>query len=94
MKLRVRLKHGAREELLALLKLKNIGRIRARKLYNNKIRDISELKKADLSLLVHLIGEKTALDVKKQVGEEVDEGKIRVKENRKKGQLSLNDYKG
>ena len=66
-KLRLRLKHGAKEELLPLLKLKDIGRVRARKLYNNHIRDIGDVKKADLSTLSYLLGKGVAEKVKKQV---------------------------
>ena len=35
-KLRLRLKHGIKEELLPLVKMQGIGRIRARRLYSNK----------------------------------------------------------
>lgn len=93
MKLRFRLQHGVKEELLLLLKLKNIGRVRARKLFSNQIRDISDVKRANIATLSQLLGEKIAIDVKHQVGEEFDPSKIKVKENKRKGQLSLNDYK-
>ena len=87
-KLRIRIKYGAREEILTLLKLKNIGRKRARKLYFNKIKDIGDLKKADITTLSQLIGKKTAADIKEQLGEKVE----KIKENKRKGQISLNDY--
>jgi helicase len=93
MKLRLRLQHGVKEELLPLLKLKNIGRVRARKLFSNQIKDISDVKRADITSLVQLLGDKVAIDVKHQVGEEFDPAKIKVKENKRKGQLSLNDYR-
>ena len=89
-KLRLRMKHGAKEELLPLLQLRNIGRIRARKLYFNEIKDIADVKKADLMKLAQVLGKNIALDVKKQVGQ--DFGKIKVKENKRKGQISLKDY--
>ena len=68
-KARVRLEYGAKEELLPLLRLKNIGRVRARKLYSNGIKDIGDVKKATTTTLKQLLGEKTAEDVKRQVGE-------------------------
>ncbi len=68
-KLRLRLKYGAKEELLALLQLKNIGRVRARKLFRNNIKDIGEVKKVELITLQKIIGKKTAIDIKKQVGQ-------------------------
>ncbi|RLF04804.1 MAG: hypothetical protein DRJ64_06390, partial [Thermoprotei archaeon] len=89
-KTRLRLKHGAKEELLPLLRLKGIGRVRARRMYNNKIRDLGEVKEVDYVKLAQIIGKKVALDVKKQVGQ--DFSKVKVKENKRKGQISLNDY--
>src|SRR3989344_1898455 len=88
LRLRLRLKYGAKEELLTLLKLKNIGRVRARNLYKNRIKDIADLKKADITRLVQILGKETALSVKEQLGQKIPE----VKENKKKGQISLLDY--
>lgn len=92
MKLRMRLKHGAKEELLPLLQLKNIGRVRARKLFSNMIKDIGDVKAADITTLSQLIGVKVAIDVKQQVGQEFEPDKVKVKEGKRKGQLSLKDY--
>ena len=89
-KLRLRIRYGVKEELLTLLKLKNIGRVRARKLYFNKIKTIGDVKKAELGTLVQILGKKVALDVKEQVGQSFKN--IKVKENKRKGQISLNDY--
>jgi len=72
-KLRFRIRYGVKEELLALLRLKGIGRVRARKLFNNKIKDLGDIKKADISTLTSLLGKKIAMDVKKQVGQEIKE---------------------
>jgi helicase len=88
LKLRFRLKYGVKEELLALLKLQNIGRVRARKMYSHGIKDIEDVKKADAATLAQLLGRKVAIDVKKQVGEEV---KV-VPERKRKGQISLGDF--
>jgi len=93
MKLRMRLKHGAKEELLPLLQLKNIGRVRARKLFSNMIKDIGDVKAADIGTLRQILGDKIAVDVKQQVGQEFEPSKVQVKEGKRKGQLSLNDYK-
>ena len=43
LKLEMRLKHGVKEELLELVKVKNIGRKRARKLYNAGIRNFEDI---------------------------------------------------
>ena len=69
-KLRIRMRYGAKEELLPLLRFQGIGRVRARILFRNKIKDIGYVKNADLSLLKQLIGEKTSLSIKKQAGDE------------------------
>ncbi len=87
-KLRLRLKYGVKEELLPLVRLENIGRVRARILFRNRIKDMKDLKSADLSTLTQLIGEKVALSVKRQLGQE----KLEVPENKRKGQISLRDW--
>jgi len=91
-KVRVRLKYGAKEELLPLLKLKNIGRVRARKMYNNKLKSLTDVKSVDITTLAFLIGRVTAVSVKKQLGQEFDPKKVIVKEKKRKGQKSLMDY--
>lgn len=67
-KLRVRIKYGVKEELLALLKLKNIGRVRARKMFDAGLKTLKDVKEINISRLGKLIGEKTAGNVKKQLG--------------------------
>ncbi len=91
-KTRFRLQYGVKEELLPLLKLIGIGRVRARTLFNNKIRSIEDVKKADILFLSQLIGKATALAVKQQVGQEFRAEKVQVRENKRKGQISLKDY--
>lgn len=91
-KLRLRLKYGVKEELLTLLKLKNIGRVRARKLFNNKVKTIADVKNADISLLVQLLGKKTALDVKEQIGQKIDGAGVKEKREKGKEQVSLSDF--
>ena len=91
-KTRFRLKYGVKEELLRLLKLKGIGRIRARKLFNNGIKDLGDIKKTDIVSLTQLIGKKTTIEIKEQVGEKVSPDDIKIKENKRKGQISLMDY--
>jgi helicase len=87
-KLRLRLKYGVKEELLPLIRLEGIGRVRARTLFRNRIKDLKDLRETDISTLSQLIGEKTALSVKKQIGEDV----AQVPQNKRKGQISLRDW--
>jgi helicase len=87
-KIRLRLKHGAKEELLPLLKLENIGRVRARKLFNAGIKDIRAVKKASAADLTQLLGNKIALSIKEQVGQKVKE----IKKGARKGQTSIKKF--
>ncbi len=78
-KLRIRVKNGIREELIPLIKLKNIGRARARKLYFNEIKTIGDVIKVDLSKLTQILGKKTAIEIKKQVGQNFETEKTKEK---------------
>ncbi|MBY6287176.1 DEAD/DEAH box helicase [Nanohaloarchaea archaeon H12] len=69
-KLRLRLEHGIKEELLNLIKYDQIGRVRARKLYDHGIRDQEDIREVNFEKLKKLIGKKTGKKLKKQVGEE------------------------
>ncbi len=66
-KTRLRVKYGISEELVALIKLKGIGRVKARRLHNAGIRKISDIMKAPKQGLEKLLGPKTAEEVLKQV---------------------------
>ena len=70
----LRLEHGIRAELLPLVKLKGIGRIRARTLFSNGFRDLAKLKQTPVATLAQLpgFGDKVARDLLRQVGVDVD----------------------
>lgn len=92
-KLRLRLKHGAKEELLPLLQLRNIGRVRSRALFARGVRTIADVKAADLAALARSLGSKAiALDIKDQVGQKMAPEDVEVKPNKRKGQISLKDW--
>ena len=69
-RLRTRVRHGVKEELLELVSLRGIGRARARRLYSARYRTLKGLKAASVEELarVELIGRKTAESIKKQLG--------------------------
>jgi len=69
-KLRLRIQHGIKEELLNLITYDQIGRVRARKLYDHGIRDQEDIREVSFEKLKKLIGTKTGKKLKKQVGEE------------------------
>ncbi|MCK4952207.1 DEAD/DEAH box helicase [Candidatus Bathyarchaeota archaeon] len=83
-KITERVKRGVKEELLPLVKLEGIGRVRARILYNADLRTLNDLKKVPFDKLIKLpfIGSKIAKEIKEQVG-----GYIKSKDwkNLKKG---------
>ncbi|OKY77876.1 MAG: Replicative superfamily II helicase BRR2 [Candidatus Methanohalarchaeum thermophilum] len=64
-----RLKYGIKEELLPLIDINGIGRVRARNLFKNNYKSISKLRKADLSELKEIegIGEKVAKKIKENI---------------------------
>ncbi|MFH1179032.1 MAG: DEAD/DEAH box helicase [Candidatus Bathyarchaeota archaeon] len=73
--LRTRVKHGVSKNLLPLVRLKGIGRVRAQILYNSGYSTHEKLKRADLRQLtaLPLIGPRLAKTIKEQVGGLVDE---------------------
>ncbi|MFC2175016.1 DEAD/DEAH box helicase [archaeon] len=66
-----RIKYGVRGELLPLVELKGIGRVRARKLFNASIKTIPDIEKTPATDLARVLGPRVAESVKKQLGEEV-----------------------
>ncbi len=67
-KLRFRLRYGVKEELLPLIKLEGIGRVRARKLFKAGIKDLGGIRRATFEQLKSVLGAAMAESVKKQVG--------------------------
>lgn len=92
LKLRTRLKNGAKEELLPLLRLKDVGRIRARKLHDAGVRDVAGLQRIDASSLGQLVGKAVAIKLKGQVGQKIDDKDVQIKPRKRKGQIALTDW--
>jgi helicase len=89
-----RVKHGVSKKLLPLVRLKGIGRVRARVLYNSGLTGISELKRAQLQRLVALplIGPRLAKSIKEQVGGLVEEEEWKNLDKAEKEQKALTDF--
>ncbi|MEK6961209.1 MAG: helicase-related protein [Nanoarchaeota archaeon] len=87
-KTKMRLKYGVKEELLALLKLEGVGRVRSRKLFHAGLKDLGVLRDCDLTTLSQLVGPSLAASIKQQLGVEVGI----VPRGTRKGQLSLKKY--
>jgi len=58
-----RLKYGASKELVSLLYIKNIGRKRARKLYDNGIGSVDKIKSTPFSEVSKLFGNKITIKI-------------------------------
>lgn len=71
--LRIRVFYGIKEELLQLVSLKGIGRVRARNLYNSGFKSLKDIKMASMEELekVPTIGKGIALDIKRQLSREM-----------------------
>ena len=63
-----RVSKGIKRELLPIVKLEGIGRVRGRTLFNAGYRSIEDIKHADMDTLVTLLGPALAKKVKGQVG--------------------------
>lgn len=63
--MQLRLRSGIKKELVPLIRVKGVGRVRARKLYGKGIQNPSDLKKADYKKLALIVGEKTAAKIRK-----------------------------
>ncbi|MDD3622217.1 MAG: ATP-dependent DNA helicase [Methanofollis sp.] len=68
-----RVKHGIKRELLPLIKLRGIGRVRARRLFNAGLTTPEDIKNAGVRRLAPVLGEKTAASVIVQAGGTVEE---------------------
>jgi helicase len=68
--LRARVENGVKPELLPLVRLKGIGRMRGRMLFNAGLRTIEDLKRATIPQLtsIPLIGPQLAKTIKEQIG--------------------------
>lgn len=94
-RLLVRVENGIREELLPLISLRGIGRVRARAIYSAGYRSIEDLKRASVSDLRRIpqIGPETVKSILEQVGGTVTKEEWSSVASRKgTRQLSIDDY--
>ncbi|XGI83468.1 DEAD/DEAH box helicase [Halorutilales archaeon Cl-col2-1] len=94
---RKRVSDGVREELLDLVAVRGIGRVRARRLYDAGFKSRDDLRTGDIEEIASLLGKKTAAKVVSEAGREVSpdeieaavEGKAAVEETK---QSSIGDF--
>ncbi len=85
-KFRIRLQYGIKGELIPLVKLRDIGRIRSRILYKNGLTSLEKLREISYEKLSLVIGAKVAKSIKDQL-----EGKKETKEAIEH-QITLKDF--
>jgi len=92
--LMTRVRHGVREELLPLVSLKGVGRVRARLLYKAGFRSLEDLRRASIRELTKVpqIGPRLALSIKEQVGGHITEEDLRAAKAEEWVQKSITDY--
>ena len=73
-KARLRVKYGIKSELLPLVKLRNVGRVRARMLFNRGHKTLESLRQAPVTALSQIVGPGIAKDMKKQLSGPVSAG--------------------
>jgi helicase len=89
--MRTRMRYGIKSELLELVKMKGVGRVRARALYDRSIRTIEDLRNTSYDRLKQIptIGEAVARSIKDQLGQSEPGMPVEVEDK----QRSLKDYR-
>jgi helicase len=67
-----RIHYGARPELMELVGIRGIGRVRARRLYDSGLKTVEDIRKADPAVIGKLIGTKTAGKLLREIGMHID----------------------
>jgi len=91
LELRTRIRYGIKSELLDLVKLRGIGRVRARMLHDRGYRSIEDLRNTSYDRLKQIpsIGEAVARSIKSQLGQSERGIPVEVED----AQKSLKDYR-
>jgi len=86
-RLTIQVQYGIKEELLELISLRGVGRVRGRALFQRGYKTLKDLQKANPSELARIptIGSALAMKIKEQVGVPVDVREI-------EGQAALGDF--
>ena len=89
--LRTRISYGIKPELLDLVKLKGIGRVRARAMFDRNLRSVEDLRNTSYDRLKQIptIGEAVARSIKEQLGQ----ADRTIPAEPEEGQRSLKDYR-
>ncbi|MCK4937297.1 MAG: ATP-dependent DNA helicase [Methanosarcinales archaeon] len=85
-----RISYGAARELLPIIKLRDIGRVRARKLYNAGYHDLDAIRNVGFDTLTKILGPKIAANTLRQLGVHVEEGADATNTPAGKGKIQKN----
>ena len=66
-KIRLRFKHGIKEDLIVFINLKGIGRVRARKLIAAGFKNLNDLIESDFESLAKILGESLTIKIKQEL---------------------------
>ena len=66
-KARLRVKYGIKEELLPLVKIRGVGRARARMLFNRGYKSLEKIRSAPVTAIAQVVGPNIAKDIKRQL---------------------------
>jgi helicase len=69
-RLRTRVKHGIKEDLISLVRFDEVGRVRARALSERDIASAADIREAPFNKLKNAVGKRTAETLKEQVGQD------------------------
>lgn len=88
----LRVKHGIREELLPLVAIRGIGRVRARRLFNNNIKTAGDLKRAGRDKVAQILGGGIADQIFGQLNENKNRERDRSDETEPDAQATLEHF--
>ena len=94
-KLRERVNKGVKEELLPLVRLRGVGRVRGRTLFNAGFESIEDLKRASIDRLLNvpMIGPRIVKQIKEQVGSHISKEEWkRLKSNKEWKQMTISEF--
>ncbi|NLE05592.1 MAG: DEAD/DEAH box helicase [Crenarchaeota archaeon] len=91
-----RVEKGIKKELLPIVKLEGVGRVRGRMLFNLGYKTFEDIKHAEPKQLVKILGPAIAKKVKEQTGEEIDKAEwknlSKTINEKKEKQKSLTEF--
>ncbi|WP_292460661.1 DEAD/DEAH box helicase [Methanothermococcus sp.] len=75
--LEIRIEYGAKQDIIELLKIKHVGRVRARILYNSGIKNVGDIVN-NHKKVVNLLGEKITKKILEELGVDVKFGQMKL----------------